>query len=132
MQIPDWYNTVYIYKEYQAIMGEREWHNDYYANLALEAMRAKNAILLNVLDPSSNAMTALGDDGTALIRDSADRIGDHLEFTMEDFVIRLFNLHTESTVNENLNSIVTTVKKKDSGSGAILMADMEQQNYMES
>ena len=125
-------NTVYIYKEYQAVMGERDWHNDYYANLALEAMRAKNAILLNVLNPSSNAMTALGDNGAALIRDPADRVGDHLEFTMEDFVIRLFNLHTESSVNENLNSIVTTVKKTDSGSGAILMSDMEQQNFMES
>ena len=125
-------NTVYIYKEYQAVMGESVWHNDYYANLALEAMRAKNTFLLNVLDPSSNAMTALGDNGAALIRDPADRVGDHLEFTMEDFVIRLFNLHTESSVNENLNSIVTTVKKTDSGSGAILMSDMEQQNFMES
>ena len=128
-------NTVYIYKEYQAVMGEGEWHNDYYANLALEAMRAKNAILLNVLDLDNclSKLRALGDDGGAVpIHDSTDKVGDHLEFTMEDFVIRLFNLHTESTVNENLNSIVTTVKKKDSGSGAILMADMEQQNYMES
>ena len=91
-------NTVYIYKEYQAVMGESVWHNDYYANLALEAMRAKNTFLLNVLDPSSNAMTALGDNGAALIRDPADRVGDHLEFTM----------------------------------GAILMSDMEQQNFMES
>ena len=125
-------NTVYIYKEYQAIMGEREWHNDYYANLALEAMRARDVTLLNVLNPSAASMQALGDNGAALIRDSEDRVGDHLEFTLGDFVLRLFNLHTESTVNENLNSIVTTVKHMDSGSGAVLMADMEQQNYMES
>ena len=124
--------TVYVYKEYQAIMGEREWHNDYYANLALEAMKAKNAVLLSVNSPNSSALEALGDDGAALIRDSEDRVGDHIEFSIGKFLIRLFNLHTESTVNENLNSIVTTVKHTDSGSGAVLMADMEQQNYMES
>ena len=125
-------NTVYIYKGYQPALGEREWHNEYYANLALEAMRAKNATLLNVLDPSSTALRALGDDGGTLIKDSTDRVGDHLEFTLGDFVIRLFNLHTESTVDENLNSIVTAVKNTNSNSGALLMADMEQQHYMES
>ena len=125
-------NTVYIYKEYQAVMGEGEWHNDYYANLALEAMRARDVTLLNVLNPSAASMQALGDNGAALIRDSEDRVGDHLEFTLGDFVLRLFNLHTESSVNENLNSIVTAVKHNNSGSGALLMADMEQQHYMES
>ena len=125
-------NTVYIYKDYQAVLGEKEWHNDYYANLALEAMRAKNAILLNVHNPNSSALQALGDNGALPINDSTDKVGDHIEFSMGDFLIRLFNLHTESTVNENLNSIVTTVKHMDSGSGAVLMADMEQQNYMES
>ena len=126
--------TVYIYKAYQAVMGEKEWHNDYYANLALEAMRAKNAILLNVLDLDNrlSKLRALGDDGGAVpIHDSTDKVGDHLEFTMGNFLIRLFNLHTESSINENLNSIVTAVKKKDSNSGALLMADMEQQHYME-
>ena len=125
-------NTVYIYKDYQAVLGEKEWHNDYYANLALEAMRAKNAILLNVHNPNSSALQALGDNGALPINDSTDKVGDHIEFSMGDFLIRLFNLHTESTVNENLNSIVTTVKHTKSGSGAVLMADMEQQNYMES
>ena len=127
--------TVYIYKDYQAVMGERQWHNDYYANLALEAMKAKNAVLLSVNSPNSSALEALGDHdhGAELIEDSSeDKVGDHIEFTMEKFLIRLFNLHTESTVNENLNSIVTTIKHTGSGSGAVLMADMEQQNYMES
>ena len=120
-------NTVYIYKEYSAITGQEDWHNDYYADAARDAMRAKGAILLNVLNPSQKAKQALG---ATLERDAEDRVGDHLEFSFGDFLIRLYNLHTESTVNENLNSIITTVKKGDSS--AILMADMEQAHYMES
>ena len=120
-------NTVYIYKEYSAITGQEDWHNDYYADAARDAMRAKGAILLNVLNPSQKAKQALG---ATLERDAEDRVGDHLEFSFGDFLIRLYNLHTESTVNENLNSIITTIKKGDSS--AILMADMEQSHYMES
>ena len=120
-------NTVYIYKEYTAITGQEDWHNDYYADAARDAMRAKGAILLNVLNPSQKAKQALG---ATLERDAEDRVGDHLEFSFGDFLIRLYNLHTESTVNENLNSIITTLKKGDSS--AVLMADMEQSHYMES
>ena len=120
-------NTVYIYKEYSAITGQEDWHNDYYADAARDAMRAKGAILLNVLNPSQKAKQALG---ATLERDEEDRVGTHLEFTFGDFLIRLYNLYTESTVNENLNSIITTVKKGDSS--AVLMADMEQAHYAES
>ena len=120
--------TVYIYKEYSAITGQENYHNDYYADLAIAAMSAKGATLLNVLKPSDRALAALGAARKADAE--GDSVGEHLEFSFENFLIRLFNLRTESTVNENLNSIVTTVKKGDSG--AILMADMELDNYMES
>ena len=121
--------TVYIYKEYAAITGQEAYHNDYYLEIATAAMRAKEATLLNVLDSNleSKARQALG---ATLKRDTTDKIGDHLEFSFGNFLIRLFNLHVSSTVNENLNSIITTVKKDDSG--AILMADMEMDDYMES
>ena len=121
--------TVYIYKEYAAITGQEAYHNDYYLEIATEAMKAKEATLLNVLDPNleAKARQALG---AALKRDTTDEVGDHLEFSFGDFLLRLFNLHVSSTVNENQNSIVTTVKKDDSG--AILMADIELENYMES
>ena len=120
-------NTVYIYKEYSAITGQEDWHNDYYADAARDAMSAKGATLLNVLNPSQKAKQALG---ATLEKDAEDRVGDHLEFSFGDFLIRLYNLYTESTVNENLNSIITTLKKGDSS--AVLMADMEQSHYMES
>ena len=121
--------TVYIYKEYAAITGQEAYHNDYYLEIATEAMKAKEATLLNVLDPNleAKARQALG---ATLKRDTTDEVGDHLEFSFGDFLLRLFNLHVSSTVNENQNSIVTTVKKDDSG--AILMADIELDNYMES
>ena len=122
--------TVYIYKDYSAITGQEDFHNEYYAGLAMEAMRAQGAALLNVLNPSQSALNALG----ASYKETAtkDDVGDHLEFSLGDFLIRLFNLHTASTVNENLNSIVTTVQKGSSGAGAILMGDMEMDEYMES
>ena len=104
-------NTVYIYKEYQAVMGESVWHNDYYANLALEAMRAKNTFLLNVLDPSSNAMTALGDNGAALIRDPADRVGDHLEFTMDMEQQNFMESRTVDSIIRNDKSFKADVYK---------------------
>ena len=120
--------TVYIYKDYSAVTGQEDFHNDYYADLAVEAMSAKGATLLNVLAPSQSALKALG----AVQKNVAKKedVGDHLEFSFGDFLIRLFNLHVASTVNENLNSIVTTVQK--GSSGAILMGDMEMDEYMES
>ena len=120
--------TVYIYKDYSAVTGQEDFHNDYYAELAVEAMSAKGATLLNVLAPSQSALKALG----AVQKNVAKKedVGDHLEFSFGDFLIRLFNLHVASTVNENLNSIVTTVQK--GSSGAILMGDMEMDEYMES
>ena len=123
--------TVYIYKEYSAIIGQEDFHNDYYADLARDAMSAQGAALLNVLDSNleSKAKQALN---ATLKRDTTDEIGTHLEFTFGDFLIKLFNLHTASTVNENLNSIITTVQKGSSGAGALLMADMEMDDYMES
>ena len=122
--------TVYIYKEYSAITGQEDFHNDYYADLARDAMSAQGAALLNVLNPSQSALNALG----ASSKETAtkDDVGDHIEFSLGDFLIRLFNLHTASTVNENLNSIITTVQKGSSGAGALLMADMEMDDYMES
>ena len=122
--------TVYIYKDYSAVTGQEVFHNDYYADLAVEAMSAKGATLLNVLAPSQSALKALG----AVQKNVAKKedVGDHLEFSFGDFLIRLFNLHVASTVNENLNSIVTTVQKGSSGAGAILMGDMEMDEYMES
>ena len=123
--------TVYIYKEYSAITGQEDFHNDYYADLARDAMSAQGAALLNVLDSNleSKAKQALN---ATLKRDTTDEIGTHLEFTFGDFLIKLFNLHAVSTVNENLNSIITTVQKGSSGAGALLMADMEMDDYMES
>ena len=121
-------DTVYIYKEYE-VSEESEWDNSTYFNLALEAMRSRGAALLNVLSPNleTEAKRLLGAD---LINDTVDSVGTHLSFTMGDFLINLFNLHTESKTNENLNSIITTVQKDESR--AVLMADMEMSNYMES
>ncbi|MCR5812404.1 MAG: MBL fold metallo-hydrolase [Lachnospiraceae bacterium] len=103
--------TVYIYKDYSAITGQEDFHNDYYANLAVKAMRDKGAKLLNVLTQKDN---------------------EPYKFYLGNFLIKLFNLGETSNVNENLNSIVTTVQKNSSGAGAILMGDMEMDKYMES
>ena len=119
-------NTVYIYKEYE-LEGQREWHNDYYLDLAKEAMKAQGAVLLNLLSPDGDAMRMLGAEE---VHDSTDSVGDHIRFTMGDFLIKLFNIHNESTENDNLNSIVTTVQKDDKR--AVLMADIEMSEHLES
>ena len=119
-------STVYIYKAYEAA-EVAEWKNDYYAGAAVASMKQQGAALLNLLNPNQSVLNMLG---ASITKDSSDRVGDHLSFTMGDFLLRLFNLHTESVENENLNSIVTTVQKGNAR--AVLMADMEMTDYMES
>ena len=124
-------DTVYIYKTYNLNpYAQPEWHNDYYYNLALSAMQAKGATLLNVLDPNTVALAKLGATFVNVPASDSNKTGEHISFTLGDFLIKLFNLHTESTLNENLNAIVTTVTKDNSR--AVLMSDMEMDEYRES
>ena len=124
-------DTVYIYKTYNLNpYAQPTWHNDYYYNLALDAMKAKGATLLNVLDPNTVALAKLGATFVNVPASDSNKTGEHIDFTMGDFLIKLFNLHTESLLNENLNAIVTTVTKDNSR--AVLMSDMEMDEYKES
>ena len=124
-------DTVYIYKTYNLNpYAQPTWHNDYYYNLALDAMKAKGATLLNVLDPNTVALAKLGATFVNVPASDSNKTDEHIDFTMGDFLIKLFNLHTESLLNENLNAIVTTVTKDNSR--AVLMSDMEMDEYKES
>ena len=124
-------DTVYIYKTYNLNpYAQPTWHNDYYYILALDAMKAKGATLLNVLDPNTVALAKLGATFANVPASDSNKTGEHIDFTMGDFLIKLFNLHTESLLNENLNAIVTTVTKDNSR--AVLMSDMEMDEYKES
>ena len=122
--------TVYIYKPCETpdevCEGENN-ENSRYFNTALQAMAAQGAALLNVQNRTSDVMRALGAD---YVDDPKDSVGSHIAFTMGDFLIKLFNLGTESYTNENLNSIITTVQKNEMR--AVLMADMEMTDHMES
>ena len=124
-------DTVYIYKSYALNpYAEPDWHNDYYHNLALQSMQAKGATLLNVLNPNAVALAKLGATYFNVPASDSNKADEHISFKMGDFLIKLFNLHRESTLTENLNAIVTTVTKDNSR--AILMSDMEMTDYGES
>ena len=122
-------STVYFYKPYGMSFDQSNVRVRYY-NEILEAMAAHGAALINVqlIDPVV-MKEYLGTDAY-YEDDTEDRTGDHIAFKMGDFLIKIFNLHTESYTNENLNSIVTTVQKNEMR--AVLMADMEMSDNMES
>ena len=122
-------STVYFYKPYET-SDDQSSIRVRYCNEILEAMAAHGAALINVqIIDSGMIKECLGADAD-YVEDPEDSAGDHIAFKMGDFLIRLFNLHTESHTNENLNSIVTTVQKNEMR--AVLMADMEMSDNMES
>lgn len=118
-------NTIYIYKTYEC-EEKNNWHNRYYADLALNAMRSCGAQTLDLTDPDEDDLAALQ---AIYDIDWTDSCGDHISFPFGDFIIRLYNMHTESFEYENLNSIITTLHKDDKS--AVLMADMEMTDGME-
>ena len=122
-------NTVYYYKNYhynQLEEGEWGWQNTRMFRQSIEAMAARGAIMV---ETSAHNAEALQKANAEFVKGDNGPVTDSIEFSLGDFVISLFNLYHNSSDNENLNSIITAVRKDERTT--LLMGDLEMEGGYE-
>lgn len=128
-------NTTYIYKQYTTIQDEEggtyNWYNSDYFDLAISSMQGKTNRLLDVTNHSStNLSSKLSQiDANAKFVDNSENVCDYIEFTFQNYNIKIFNLYLESLINENNNSLVVLITKGDNR--MLFMGDMNVVNSTE-
>ncbi len=116
-------NTTYIFKGYTNVRSETGWKSDVYYQAAYKAMG--DSIKLQV-NKHSEGMEGLGAVYNA---NGSGDLDDTISFTFGDFNISLYNLYSQSTEDENANSIVTYIEK--AGKKTVLLADIDVYNSIE-
>ena len=132
-------DTIVFYKEdltttddYEEVSGLQ---NNYYFGLALQTFNGSKkcdvtkASLLN--DSACDLSTLSNSTITSVTYDDnneltyASNVRENLSFDFGDFNIKLYSLYSLSYHKENLNSIITVVEQKETGTKAALTADIE-------
>lgn len=114
-------NTTYIYKKYNLDSDVTPaWNNEGYYKWALNAMEKEGAKFLEVQDHSNENLKQINSDAKFI--DNKENSNDYIEFTFENYNIKIFNLYTVNTREENVNSLVVLITKGNTKT--LLMADM--------
>ena len=116
-------DTTYIYKGYTNIPAEAVWKNDVYYQAALNAMGDSVKLQVNTHVEGLDAL------GATFNANGSGNIDDTISFQFGDFNISLYNLYSQSTEDENANSIVTYIEK--AGCKTVLLADIDVYDQME-
>ena len=122
-------NTVYYYKQQHYNQLEEEdwgWQNSRMFRQSVEAMKARGAIMV---ETGAHNEEALQKANAQFVEGKSGPVSDTIEFMIGNFAVSLFNLYHNSSDNENLNSIVTAVRKDDRTS--LLMGDLEMEDGYE-
>lgn len=140
-------NTVYFYKHYQHVNSNSDdlfgknsasWHSQAFEYQALRAMKNRSAKIIDLsMDDLASYSDVVQKVNSAHFTNVCYNSGEvsnnydsYLEFSMGNISIRFYNLyHTFTTLDENVNSIVTVIT--GNGKSVCLLGDINTENQIE-